>query len=212
MARIPYFDESDLSAEDRELLAGYQDLDEEMVPHVDEPSEAYLAFRESGTSNLYGVLAYAPPILAAFRRLASAIRGNVGVDPATRELVVLVVARQLGGEYIWNHHVRTAFEHGVTPEQIVDAGAERYGAFDAETEVLLGYAHRYATDSVDEATFEAALEAHSIPTLVGVSMMASSYIGLYHLQSAFDIDIGEAFVGWELEGLAELPHLPPGIG
>ncbi|MEF8875803.1 MAG: carboxymuconolactone decarboxylase family protein [Haloarculaceae archaeon] len=202
MARLPYVTGDELPERHRPLLGSYSEMGAEYTPHVTSPPE-----REDGDDGsdvpprLYQAMANNPPILEAFRRMASTLRAGCGLSERHREVVILASARATGAEYEWHHHVRIGRAVGLSVEEIRAIAEGRPGAFDAPEAALIGYTTRLVEGTVDDATHEALVAQFDEREAVGVAMVAQFYLGLSRVIEAFDLDIGEPFVGWELERL-----------
>lgn len=204
MARIPYVSGDDLSDRHRTLLGSYSEMGKEYTPHVaDPPSSDDEADNDDAGRDapprLYQALANNPPILRAFREMASTLRAECGLSERHREVVILAAARATGAEYEWHHHVRIGHAVGLSVEEIRAIADGRTDVLDTPESALAEYTTHLVSGSV-EGPHHDALAAHfDERETVGVAMVAQFYLGLSRVIEAFDLDIGEPFVGWELE-------------
>src|SRR5512134_1472956 len=98
MARVPYLDPSDLSPENRDLLAR--------------------------NLNIYRALVNSPDATRSFLGLAKYIRFHSRVDPRLREMAILQVGYVAKSPYEYSHHIKIGREFGVTDEDIRAIEAE----------------------------------------------------------------------------------------
>ena len=101
MARVPYLNPQDLSAENRDLLAR--------------------------PIALTRALANAPDGARAFHGLGKWIRHGSTVDARLRELAILQVGYVARSPYEWSHHVKIGFDFGVTEADVRGLMAESDG-------------------------------------------------------------------------------------
>src|SRR4051812_47110191 len=92
MARVPYLSESDLSDEDRPLLAR--------------------------PINLFRALANSPGGLRQHFNMGEWIRFGCELDPRLRELAILQVGYLTANAYEFSHHVEISRRFGVTDDDI----------------------------------------------------------------------------------------------
>ena len=92
MARVPYLELSDLSAENQDLLKRRISLTQAMVN--------------------------SPNAARAFGGLGQFIRFGSKLDPRLRELAILQVGWLARSPYEWSHHVKLGHDFGVSEEDI----------------------------------------------------------------------------------------------
>src|SRR5215470_8600386 len=92
MARVPYLEPSDLSPQNRDLLAR--------------------------NINLFKALVNSPDCTRNFLGLARYIRFQSRVDPRLREMAILQVGYVAKSPYEYSHHVKIGREFGVTDGDI----------------------------------------------------------------------------------------------
>ncbi len=201
MPRIPYATEEELPERVASLLGSYGEMGAEYTPHVSSPTREYSDERSDDPSPLYRVMAHNPPILEAFRRMASVLRAECGLDERRREILILATASAAGAEYEWHQHVRIAREVGVGIEEIRSIADGRSDAFDDDEAALVDYGTALVTGDVTDAHHDALAEQFDERQIVGIGMVAQFYAGLATFIDAFELDVDEPFVGWDLERL-----------
>lgn len=199
MARLPYVTRDDLPERHRPLLGSYSEMGAEYTPHVASPPSGDSDTGSDVPPRLYQAMANNPPILKAFRRMASTLRSECGLSERHREIVILTVARAMDAEYEWHHHVRIGRAVGLSVEEIRALADGRSEAFDAAEAALVEYTMHFVAGTVDVTHHDALAADFDEREVVGVAMLAQFYLGLSRVIDAFDLEIGEPFVGWDLE-------------
>ena len=179
MARLPYLDSSDLSAENRDLLGR--------------------------NINLVRALVHSPNGARAFGTLAAFIRFESRLDPRLREMAILQVGYLTRSPYEYSHHVKLGREFGVSDDDlraIAEETAGRATRLDALAKAVL-LAAREMTDglAVPDETF-AVLRAELDNELsVDLVMTIAIYNGIVRLLATLQIDVEPEYQGY----LAEFP-------
>ena len=201
MARLPPLETEDLPEEDRHLFGTYRDMDGEYTPHLRSPPPGYGDDRGDEPPRLYQALGHNPPILEGFRRMASTIRGHCGLSERRREIVIHTTARLLEAEYEWHQHVRLGLAGELDLDDILAISEGRSEAFAAPEAALIEYVSAFVSESVSAADHDALAAEFDDAEIVGIAMLAQFYLGLAHAIDALGVELGEEFVGWELERL-----------
>src|ERR1700760_1207380 len=133
MARVPYLEMSDLSAENQDLLRR--------------------------RISLFQALVNSPDAARAFGGLGHFIRFGSKLDPRLRELAILQVGWLARSPYEWSHHVKLGHDFGVTDadvQALIDDTAGKPTGLDALSKLVLRAA-REMTDggAITAATFTA---------------------------------------------------------
>ncbi|MGH9680605.1 MAG: carboxymuconolactone decarboxylase family protein, partial [Candidatus Acidiferrales bacterium] len=74
------------------------------------------------TANYYGIhgpmvpLLRSPEVMLAANSMLIYLEFNADLPPELREIVILIAAREMNQQYVWNAHYATAVEKGVPPE------------------------------------------------------------------------------------------------
>jgi alkylhydroperoxidase family enzyme len=131
------------------------------VPYVaDDPVFARIEAMGRPVLNLYRALANQPAALEAFLSMSRYVRGGSSLDPALREAVILVTARELGSEYEVAHH-----SHGVSLD-----------ALDERGRCAVDYARSAArTRTCDDALFERLKQHFSTEEIVDLVVTVAWY-------------------------------------
>ena len=104
---------------------------------------------------------------------------------------MLVTARALDCQHIWNAHAASARQVGV-PDGVVDALRDRQElpALAADEAAVVQYGQEFfRTHRVSRGAFQAALEQFGRQGVVELSMIMGSYSSLALLINAFDSDL-----------------------
>lgn len=180
MARLPYVTRAELPAEHRHVIES----------HRVHPNETTLVNRAIA-NNL--------PLAAARREFSrTTVRESLASD-RERELVILTVAHRLGSRYEWHKHVNYARDEIVSTGEIDRIAAGDLEGFDDRERALIEYARRFADMDIDDATHEALAAHYDAEAIVGIGLLAMNYLGLAHVIDAFDVEVDDEFVGWQLD-------------
>src|SRR6202011_53707 len=131
MARVPYLEASDLSAENQDLL--------------------------KRRISLFQALVNSPNAARAFSGLGGFIRFGSKLDPRLRELAILQVGWLARSPYEWSHHVKLGHDFGVTDDDIqalINDTADKPTKLDAMAKTVLLAAREMTKDgAMSDATF-----------------------------------------------------------
>jgi alkylhydroperoxidase family enzyme len=166
MARVPYLEMSDLSAENQDLL--------------------------KRRISLHQALVNSPDAARAFSGLGQFIRFGSKLDPRLRELAILQVGWLEKSEYEFTHHVKIGKEFGVTDEDIQGLMAETEGKPSkleplAKT-ILKGAREMVRELAMSEATF-AEIKTHlSDEHMVDLVLTIAFYCAVVRVLATMRID------------------------
>lgn len=167
MARLPYLDKSDLSAENQDLLAR--------------------------NINLVRALVHSPDGARAFGDLAAFIRFKSRLDPRLREMAILQVGYMTRSPYEYSHHVKLGREFGVSDDDlraIAEETAGRPAKLDSLARTVLRAAREMTLDlAVSDETFAALSAELDNERLVDLVMTISVYNGVVRLLATLQIDV-----------------------
>ena len=185
MARVPYFDRSDLAPEHQDLL--------------DRPI------------NLFRALVNSPKAARAFSGLGGFIRYGSKLDPRLRELAILQVGWLARSPYEWSHHVKIGHDFGVSDDDIRAIAAETQGrTTDLEplAKTVLKAAREMSTElAISDATFahlRADLDTERLTDLV---LTIAFYCAVVRVLATLQIDVEDEYLPY----LKQFP-LPPAPG
>ena len=134
---------------------------------------------------------YVPEAQKWVAGLSNYLRFESSLSMKTRELAILVTARELDCQHIWNAHAPLARNNGV-PDELVDALRERRPlpamAPDDAAVVYLGQEF-FRTHKVSRGAFQSALEQYGERGAVEIVMTMGSYALFSFAVNAFDTDL-----------------------
>ena len=180
MARVSYPDVDDLPPDVRDLVVS--------------------SLQPGKTINVYRTVSNNPPVLEGLRAFLGALWTDSGLTARDRELVILAVARELDSAYEWHQHVNVARSVGFGDAELRAIGAGDLDALGEGEAALVRYARAVVRGEVDEATHDAVAAECDDATLVGAASTAAGYGGLARIIDAFDVELEDPFVGWDLTG------------
>lgn len=193
MARIPPIELGEGQPSDRDLL--------QTSMHPESLDESYRHLFSRPERNVHLTIGHNPAILDTFRTTNAEVYDGCGLSKREREIVILTVASESESRYEWHQHVRHALAAGFTRDEIRALGEGETDPFTDAEAALHRYVSAFVRETVDDSTHEE-LAAHvDTETLVGTAVLASRYVGLAKVLTAFDVETEEPFVGWDLEGL-----------
>jgi len=167
MARLPYLEKSQLPAEHQDLMK-----------------------REIA---LYKQLVHSPGALRAFQTLGSYIRFGSPLDGRLRELAILQVGYLARSAYEWSHHVKIAYDFGVTDADIgalIEDTEGRPVSLDPLTGLVLRGAREITRAGKMSADTFAALQTH-LPNeqLVDLIVSIAFYNAVVRVLASLEIDV-----------------------
>jgi alkylhydroperoxidase family enzyme len=167
MARLPYLEQTDLPAEHQDLLK--RDI------------------------TLYKQLAHSPGMLRAFQGLGYHIRFQSPMDPRLRELAILQVGWMARSAYEWSHHVKIAYDFGVSDADIASLIAESEGkpsTLEPLARAVLKAAREVTADGkMGQDSFAALSAAMSREQLVDLTVTMAFYNAVVRILASLEIDV-----------------------
>jgi len=166
-----------------------------LIPYADfekVPEEVREAFEKLPRKlNIFRMWANAPTLFKPGLRLGGAILGKQKLDPALRELVILLVAKLEGGEYEWVQHVPIALAAGCRQEQIdALARGDLVSAFDPREKSLLKFSQEVIENvRASEETFKAAAAHFSAQEIVEIIFTCGFYMTMARLTETTRVEI-----------------------
>lgn len=174
MARIPYFDLSQVTPE----LA--QQLDERPKPLL----------------NYFRMLAHGGSVAVGFLQLGGAILRKSEIDPRLRELAILRTAANSGSAYELHQHKRIAVNAGVSAEKIeavIDlSGPPREDLFDEGELLLIRFTDELVRDvKASDETFSRMCQKFPYRQVMEFVLTCGFYMAVARYLETFEVDIEE---------------------
>jgi 4-carboxymuconolactone decarboxylase len=150
--------------------------------------------RELGAVPRYGpgsVMIHVPKAHQAATALNHYLRDESSLPKKIQELAMLVTARELDCQHIWNAHAASARQAGVRHE-LVDALRDRkeLPAMAADEAAVVHYGREFfRTHRVSRGAFQTVLEQFGCQGAVELSLIMGNYSLLALLINAFDTDL-----------------------
>lgn len=147
-----------------------------------------------GSVPLYGpgsIMIHVPTAHKWATGLNQYLRTQSSLPKKTQELAMLVTARELDCQHIWNAHAASARQAGVRDE-VVDALRERkeLPALAPDEAVVVNYGREFfRTHRVSRGAFQAALEQLGRQGVVELALILGNYSLLAVLINSFDTDL-----------------------
>ncbi len=167
MARLPYIERTDLPPEHQDLIK-----------------------REI---TLYKQLAHSPNMLRAFQGVGYHIRYGSPMNPRLRELAILQVGWLARSPYEWSHHVKIAYDFGLTDDDIqglIDDTAGKATSLDPLARTVIAAAREVTRDGkVADATFAAMKTEIPNEQLVDLIVTMSFYNAVVRILASLEIDV-----------------------
>ncbi len=167
MARVPYLDQTDLPAGDRDILA------------------RPIALNRAMANN--------PAAARAMTGLAMHIRHHSKLDQRLRELAILQVGWLAKSPYEWSHHVKLGREAGVTDGDIRAIGDETAGRatrLDELSRTVLRAAREMTNGlSMSDQTFAALEKALGREQVIDLTLAIAFYNAVVRLLGTLQIDV-----------------------
>ncbi len=144
------------------------------------------------TTGPLSVMAHAPEMLARGEHLRAYLRGDESSLPANiRELGMLVTAREMDCQFIWNAHAAMGRQSGLS-DQLVDNLRDRQpleGLSPEETAVVEYGREFFRTRRVSQAAFDAALAHFGVRGLAELTTLMGYYSMLAFNINAFEVGL-----------------------
>jgi alkylhydroperoxidase family enzyme len=172
MARVPYLEKSDLSAENQDLL--------------------------KRRISLFQALVNSPDAARAFSGLGQFIRFGSKLDPRLRELAILQVGWLARSPYEWSHHVKIGHDFGVTDGDIralIDDTNGKPTRLDGLASTVLRAAREITIDgAMSDGTFAALQQALGNEQIVDLTITIAFYNAVVRVLATLQIDVEEEYM------------------
>jgi 4-carboxymuconolactone decarboxylase len=182
MSRVPYVDQDDVAPEYQDYLVS--------------------SLQPGKRVNVYAAVANNPEVVKGLRQFLGALWSDSGLSDREREVVILTAATELDSEYEWHQHCNIAPDAGLSPEEVAAIARDDHAHFTPAEQALVSYTRAVVRTRVTDVLHEAVSEHYDERTLAGAAATAAGYAALGMLIDAFGVEIeaGDEFVGWDLEG------------
>jgi AhpD family alkylhydroperoxidase len=150
--------------------------------------------RKVPTANIFLALANAPEILDGFLTYANAVRAST-INPALRELAILVVGHVTDCDYEIAHHHSHAIKAGVSEEQFAAVPAfETSALFSAEEKAIMAFAKDSTLNvNVADAVWSEAARYLSERQMVELSINVAWYNSGVRIMGSMGIDLEDSY-------------------
>ena len=169
-------------------LASRENVPEDQRAAFDELVKGYGAVPRHGPSS---VIINVPKAQQHVNALNKYLRTESSLPKKIQELAMLVTARELDCQYVWNAHAASARAAGVG-DAIVDALRDRKELpklADEETAVVRFGQEFFRTHRVSRGTFQLALERLGQQGAIELALFLGNYASLALLVNSFDGDL-----------------------
>ena len=169
-------------------LASRESVPENQREAFDEIVKAAGSVPRFGPGSVILHLPHAHQRLMGFNKF---LRSESSLPKKLQELAMLVTARELDCQYIWNAHAASAREAGVD-EARVDALREPKDApqlTDDETAVIRFGQEFFRTHRVSRGTFQLAMEKLGQRGAIELGLFLGNYASLALMVNSFDVDL-----------------------
>ena len=147
-----------------------------------------------GAMKIYGpgsVMAHVPQSYRQFEELRDYLLKNCSIPKQLQEIAMMVAARELDCQHMWNSHATYGRRAGVRGD-LIDALREKReltGLTPGEAAVVNCGREYFRAHQVSRGAFQAALEQFGIRGLVELTMIMGLYSMLAVVINAFDTDL-----------------------
>ncbi len=169
-------------------LASRESVPENQRAAFDELVRGYGAVPRYGPGS---VMIHVPKAHQLMNAVNKHLRSESSLPKKLQELAMLVTARELDCQYIWNAHAASARASGIG-DAIVDALRERKALpqlADDESAVVRYGQEFFRTHRVSRGTFQLALEQLGKEGAIELSLFLGNYASLALMVNSFDVDL-----------------------
>ncbi|PKB64911.1 MAG: hypothetical protein BZY80_01605 [SAR202 cluster bacterium Io17-Chloro-G2] len=137
------------------------------------------------------VMIHVPQAHKLATALNNYLRNDSSLPKKIQELAMLVTAREIDCQHIWNAHAASAKEAGVDPDIVESLRDEvELPDLDPDEAAAINYGREFfQTHHVSRGGFQAALEQFGRQGLVELTMLMGNYALLAFMINAFDSDL-----------------------
>ena len=137
------------------------------------------------------VMIHVPRVHQMMNAVNLYLRNDSSLPKKVQELAILVAARALDCQYVWNAHAASARAAGVA-DAIVDAlrdGKDLPELADVESAVVRYGQEFFRTHRVSRGAFQLALEQLGRQGVIELALIYGNYSALAVLVNSFDVDL-----------------------
>lgn len=147
--------------------------------------------------NIYKTLIRHPALYGPRYSFGSYIRSGSGLDPRTREMLILRTAVLIRADYEWGHHVPIALEAGLTEEEIAEIrGGSTAGNWSEEDRAILRAAEDLRREAfISDAVWETLSDNFEPKQLVEIIFTVGGYTMTGLALNSFGVQLEPGFEG-----------------
>ena len=171
MAKVPYISRDDINSSEQNIY--------------DKISSS-----RGSVQNVFSALLNNPPAAEAVTNLGEYIRYKSTLNPATREIAILVTAKQLNNSYEWSQHEPVAKSVGVSDDIIQYILEENNpNKMDPKESIFIEAAKELVTSSrLKQKTFDSLMKSLGMKSTMDFIVTVGYYTMLDKIISALDVD------------------------
>ena len=145
----------------------------------------------------FGALMNSPEVTGYVTTLGAYLRFQAKIPDATRELVILTIARELNCDYEWGHHKPLAVKVGVSDATIeaIHEGKAPEGLSQDEAAIVRYVQMLLRKHSMSDDIFEPVLRQLNTVDLIDLTVMVGYYNLLAMAFAALGVELEEGFIG-----------------
>jgi 4-carboxymuconolactone decarboxylase len=169
-------------------LASRDSVPENQRAAFDELLRGYGTVPQFGPSS---VMIHVPKVHQLMNAVNQCLRGDSSLPKKIQELAMLVTAREMDCQYIWNAHAASARASGIS-DAVVDALRDRKALpqMAADEAAVVRYGQEFfRSHRVSRGAFQTVLEQFGKQGAVELSLVLGNYSSLALLVIAFDVDL-----------------------
>ena len=166
-------------------LTSRDDVPAELAETYDRVAE----LRGGQVSGPYGILIHSPELALRAAQLSRYVRWESDLTPGQRETAIIVAARELDAELMWNAHVRLARDGGVR-EAVIEAIGHRTGLdalADEEAAIVRYVRELFGANRVSDEAFEALRALVGDQGIVDLTGLVGYYVFVGFTLNAFEV-------------------------
>ena len=166
-------------------LTSRDDVPAELAETYDRVAE----LRGGQVSGPYGILIHSPELALRAAQMSRYVRWESDLTPGQRETAIIVAARELDAELMWNAHVQLARQGGVR-EAVIEAIGHRtdLDALDDDEAAIVRYVRElFGANRVSDEAFEALRALVGDQGIVDLTGLVGYYVFVGFTLNAFEV-------------------------